>query len=257
MTAQMQPTVAEEVAFAAPGAMYVGLVPADTGVHQPKSAAANDAEALFDTDDRSSPAKRRLALIVGPRLQRARTLAGYGQQEAAPLLGYSTPAQLSQHEMGRRLAPMPVLITAARLYGTSTDYLLGESPEPDRDPDAGNRAAILRGVRKALDATAELVVAQVSHHERLAGSGAVHVRGLISASSRLQEAIATLMRLNSDAFEQMRGSATVVRANEELIDLILEAEQRLRRHDERDAELRAALAALHEQDVSLLDEDAI
>ncbi len=227
-----------------------GLMLAESPVREPQTAAAND-EPIFDASDRKSLDKRRLARVVGPRLHRARLSAGYTQGEASTILGWGTPAQLSQAEQGRRLAPPGALIAAGRAYGVSLDYLYGESDELDRDKAAGHRAGVLRGVRHALDTVAQVVVEQIASHERLAGPGAIHVRDLIEASRQLVEAVATLMRANAEIFDEMRGSATVVRACQELTDSIVDAERRLRLHDVRDADLRAALSSMHGKDIPL------
>lgn len=206
--------------------------------------------------ERAEPAKRQLARIVGPRLARARTLAGYGQHEAAERLDYATPGQLNQQEMGSRLAPLNVLIKIGRLYGVSVDYLVGESDEPDRDPSSGNRAAILRGVRNALDSTARVVVEAVDRHAHLVGPAAGNVRSLIDSGRRMADAINALPRLNAEQFDDLKGGATAMRSLAEFEAALADATRRLRLHDARDADLRAALAKLHDSDVPLLDDEA-
>lgn len=53
------------------------------------------------------------------------------QAQVAAYLGMKQP-QYNRYETGLRDTPTDVLIRLARLYGTSTDYLLGltQNPEP-------------------------------------------------------------------------------------------------------------------------------
>jgi transcriptional regulator with XRE-family HTH domain len=53
-------------------------------------------------------------------------------QEICPK-GTSSPAHLSQLETGRRQPSLPMLLTLARIYGTTVAELLGELP-PEREP---------------------------------------------------------------------------------------------------------------------------
>lgn len=51
------------------------------------------------------------------------------QRQLAALLGMAQP-QYSRYEQGLRDIPTPVLIQLARLYDTTTDYLLGLTNDP-------------------------------------------------------------------------------------------------------------------------------
>ena len=59
-----------------------------------------------------------------PRLKALREDHDMSQQEVADYLGMKQP-QYSRYERGVRDIPSDVLIRLARLYKTSTDYILG------------------------------------------------------------------------------------------------------------------------------------
>ena len=63
------------------------------------------------------------------RLVEARKAAGKTQKEVAKAAG--VPERTYQkHEAGEQLPRLPVIVALARLYGVSTDYLLGLRDTP-------------------------------------------------------------------------------------------------------------------------------
>ncbi len=64
-----------------------------------------------------------------PRIKDLREDHDMSQQEVADYLGMKQP-QYSRYERGLRDVPTDVLIKLARLYKTTTDYLLGITNEP-------------------------------------------------------------------------------------------------------------------------------
>ncbi|MFE7773633.1 helix-turn-helix domain-containing protein [Streptomyces sp. NPDC057445] len=75
---------------------------------------------------------------VAPRLRELRRRQGLTLEAAAQRAGLS-PAHLSRLETGNRQPSLPMLLTLARIYGTTVGELLGEL-HPERD-------AIIRGDR--------------------------------------------------------------------------------------------------------------
>ena len=71
---------------------------------------------------------------AGKNMAEAREIAGMTQEVASRRLGYGAKTQLCQFETGVRFPPMSTLVGMARLYGTTTDYLLGLDDDSDRDP---------------------------------------------------------------------------------------------------------------------------
>lgn len=253
----------EEETPSAVDGMFVGLLPAapraavsaanDDIVEESVVEPPNDVGAPHETH--RAEASRKLRRIVGPRLFRARELSGYSQTEAATALGYRTPAQVNLWEMGRRLAPIFEIIKAANLYGVSIDYLLGETHEPDRDPSAGTRHAILRGVRGMLSKMAELTVSEIDRHVRLVGPHAGNTRSLLEGGDALLEAFGAFVRHNHGVFVNMRGGARLERLSSEFEAALAEARVAVHLHDAHDADLARALAALSEADPLLAEDD--
>lgn len=68
-----------------------------------------------------------------PRIKDLREDADYSQQFVSEYLNMKQP-QYSRYERGMRDIPTDILIRLARLYNTSTDYILGltNNPEPAR-----------------------------------------------------------------------------------------------------------------------------
>lgn len=69
---------------------------------------------------------------VASQLRDLRKRSGLTVEAAALRLGLS-PAHLSRLETGQRQPSLPMLLTLARIYGTTVSDLLGETP-PERDP---------------------------------------------------------------------------------------------------------------------------
>ncbi|MEV4970906.1 helix-turn-helix domain-containing protein [Streptomyces scopuliridis] len=69
---------------------------------------------------------------VAPRLRELRRRRRLTLETAAARAGLS-PAHLSRLETGRRQPSLPMLLSLARIYGTTVSELLGEMP-PERDP---------------------------------------------------------------------------------------------------------------------------
>ena len=68
-----------------------------------------------------------------PRIRDLRQDADWSQKKLAGLLGMSQTGY-SKYETGENDIPTQVLIQLARIYGTSIDYLLGETRNPQRYP---------------------------------------------------------------------------------------------------------------------------
>ena len=64
-----------------------------------------------------------------PRIKDLREDHDFSQQKVAEYLGMKQP-QYSRYENGLRDIPTDILIKLAKLYDTSTDYLLGMTNDP-------------------------------------------------------------------------------------------------------------------------------
>lgn len=185
---------------------------------------------------------------IAERMVQARELNGYPQVEAAGLFGHKNPTQMSLWERGGRVPPLKDLVKAAEVYGVSVDFLMGISPEADRDPRPARRAAAMRAVRVMLEGVAARVVDQVDQINELAGPSAQTVRNLVLKATALADATGAFMRKNARKFADMPAGAPLAHAQQELEPLLTGAREMLRRLDraerELDARLRGQLAAL-------------
>ena len=69
--------------------------------------------------------------MVYPRIRDLREDRDMNQTQLAKMLGMSQTGY-SKYETGENDIPTAVLIKLARFYGTSIDYLLGETNDPQR-----------------------------------------------------------------------------------------------------------------------------
>ena len=67
------------------------------------------------------------------RIRDLREDRDWNQTQVAKMLGMSQTGY-SKYETGENDIPTQVLIQLARIYGTSIDYLLGETRNPQRYP---------------------------------------------------------------------------------------------------------------------------
>ena len=72
--------------------------------------------------------------MLGPRIAALRQKAGWSQAELAARLQVS-PSAMGMYEQGRREPPAELLVSLAREFGVTTDFLLTGVPalEPDSD----------------------------------------------------------------------------------------------------------------------------
>jgi transcriptional regulator with XRE-family HTH domain len=130
------------------------------------------------------------------RLILARKLNQLDQRDAAKVLGYSNSSQLSKIEAGQASVSRDFIVRAAMAYGVSTDYLLGLSNEPERDPRTAEQVAVLRSVQGAVE---QNVAAMVTVLLKNAGEVAPlrsHLDCLALHIGQLQEAYDKVCRKN-------------------------------------------------------------
>lgn len=73
--------------------------------------------------------------VIGSRMREAREIAGMQQIHAAKLMGYKNSSRLNKIENAQNVSSISlhIILTAARIYDVSTDFLLGYSDEWERD----------------------------------------------------------------------------------------------------------------------------
>jgi transcriptional regulator with XRE-family HTH domain len=73
--------------------------------------------------------------VIGSRMREAREIAGMQQIHAAKLLGYQNSSRLNKIENATNVSSISlhIILTAAKIYDVSTDFLLGSSDEWERN----------------------------------------------------------------------------------------------------------------------------
>jgi transcriptional regulator with XRE-family HTH domain len=203
-----------------------------------------------------------LRATMARRFKNARTINGLGQTEAALKIGWKNATQLSIIEEGRpdakgRPCPLWALKNASEVYGVSIDYLMGVSDEPERDPKAAERQAVMRSISGVLHATAETILTRVHVHMANGAPSVAMARRFITASDELVQAVTRMYELNRVAFdEDLRGANTVLTKADTLQRILMEVKRQLERHDNvSETVIREALARMGKTH-PLLDEPA-
>lgn len=173
-----------------------------------------------------------LRKTVGRRFKLARELNGWTQEEAAERLQYSNSTQLSLAEKGERMPPMAVILRASKTFGVSIDFLMGVSDEPERDPKAAERNAVMRRVTDIMEMTSQTIVTAVLAHSSDTPSVAA-ARRLIELAARTIESVENMRRNNLKKFDNdLRGASTVLMNIDELQAAVGSFKQVLDRHEQ-------------------------
>lgn len=157
-----------------------------------------------------------LRRTVGRRFAEARALNGLDQGEAARLLGWGNSTQLSLIEQGKRMPPHSALLRASEVYGTSVDYLMGASAEPERDAKTAEKMAFVRRVERLLQHNAEAVTEALMASTRETTVDAMRAAKFVERATELVDAALAIERLNPGQFDDARGGARLVRVAGEM-----------------------------------------
>lgn len=84
-------------------------------------------------------------MAVGDIIKAQREAAGMTQLQLSERLGLSQKA-VSFYELNQRQVPNDVLLKISKLFGVSTDYLLGAAPQPMPTPVDNQARDILRTI---------------------------------------------------------------------------------------------------------------
>lgn len=184
-----------------------------------------------------------IGLVIAKRLVAARLLNGLSQTEAANMIGYATPAQLSQWESARRRPPLAALAAYADAMNVSLDYIFGRSDEPERLVRLVRQNACMRAVRATLAGAVERIVDAFDADESIVGLNTSMVRDLAAAA----DAVAATY---GDFLHAGRGNAADRLAStvDRLEGAALKVGIALRRHDDEDARMKQQLAEIAAND---------
>lgn len=167
--------------------------------------------------------------LMRERLIVARNLNSLDQKEAAAKLGYKNSSQLSKVESGDAPLPKSLLRKASLAYGVSSDWLLGLSNEPERDPQIAGQMAVMRAVHAGIVEHTQNVTAVML---RLASDQLPlesQLRLLLDATRRAAQSFEKVCRLNSTFNDDIRGGATLQHDIDEMIEVTVTVDQFLTR----------------------------
>ncbi len=165
------------------------------------------------------------------RLIVARNLNSLDQKEAAAKLGYKNSSQLSKVESGACPLPKSLLRKASLAYGVSTDYLLGLSNEPERDPRDARVMSVMRAVQEAVRKNAERVAAEMLALANDQLPLESHLRRMLAASRRVADSFDRCVRGDEHFQTEVRGGAALTCATDDLMETTIEIERYLTRRD--------------------------
>jgi transcriptional regulator with XRE-family HTH domain len=174
----------------------------------------------------------KLKLTVGKRFMDARELNGFGQTQAALMMGWKNATQLSLIEQGKRMPPHQVLIIASTVFGTSIDFLLGLSNEPERDPKKAERDAAMRHVHSMIEANAKSMTGMLLQYLSNGTPAVSSARRLMACSTYLVDTVSRVRELNPKAFdEKLKGGARLIGAVRDMDEAMHEVRMMLDKHD--------------------------
>ena len=159
--------------------------------------------------------------LMRERLIVARNLNSLDQKEAAAKLGYKNSSQLSKVESGDAPLPKSLLRKASLAYGVSSDWLLGLSNEPERDPQIAGQMAVMRAVHAGVVEHTQNVAAVML---RLASDQLPlesQLRTLLDSARRATQSFEKVCRLNSTFNDDIRGGATLQHDIDEMIEVMV------------------------------------
>lgn len=168
--------------------------------------------------------------LMRERLISARIMNGMTAVDAAERLGYRNSTQISQIESGERKVPndWQFLLRMSQVYSVSIDYLLGISPNPERDAIASENFAIMRGFEQLQQMQAATMTTAFIKYAALGRPSSLDLESLCGAIETVKRAVQT-MRDRSPAFDDMRGGASVLASVERLDESIRPIKSTLRR----------------------------
>ena len=189
---------------------------AENGDYAPGADFDDDIEAsampLFDTDPKQDQAI--LVQTIGARMREARELCNMSQSAAAKRLGYSNPSMLSKVEWATdsNSVPLWLIVRASKLFDVSMDFLFGTSD----DWETGLQRPVQGWLLDTWQAARVRDLAELEKLHRRVTAISRLLPTVAEESERTAEAIERFAELNPE-FEEMRGSARLAAAAENLI----------------------------------------
>lgn len=112
--------------------------------------------------------------VFGRRLENLRESKGWSKTQVAKYLGISTMGTYANYEYGRREPDFEMVKKIAKLYGVSTDYLIGNDDDKSSDPkeidlDSNDPVVLSYGGKPVSDEDMEIIKAILARHQKKGG----------------------------------------------------------------------------------------
>lgn len=214
---------------------------AETGVLDQSAslfAESEDLGAGSSPSDMARQAEADLMAIVGPRLRKARKLAGFSESAAGLALAHKGVTQISLFENGRRAPSLNNLRLLADLYCVTTDYLLGAHNDVTRAPEEGNQAVLVGVMAEAVGTQFQSMVNAMARQSAIMIEGFSADRDLLGKVATMVDDLGSALEITrrDPGFDDLRNGAKVLRLMSELHVTMKEHCDRVKReklaHDE-------------------------
>lgn len=149
--------------------------------------------------------------IIGERMQEAREIAGFSQTVAAKKMGYTNSSRLNKIEKGIDIKSISIMFIkkAARLFGVSTDFLLAESRDWERNVSVCHGRDLTNLLMEEW-AKSHINDVKAIHYMQKKITTIYESFNLIEpAITEIRKALARFQELNPK-FDDMRGGASLV-----------------------------------------------
>jgi hypothetical protein len=149
--------------------------------------------------------------VIRKRMIMARIMNGYTAVHAAELLGYKNSTQLSLIESGGRPVPKDwtFILKMSGLYCVSVDFLLGVSPNPERDAIASEHFALMRGMEDLLKQQMATITSAMVRYAVQGKPSMTDFQKICEEVEWVSKAVTTIQERNK-SFENLRGGASLV-----------------------------------------------
>lgn len=211
------------------------------GVFDPSASLFDENEDLGEgssPSDAARQAEAELMAIMGPRLRKARKLAGFTESTAGLALAHRGVTQVSLFENSRRAPSLNNLRRMAKLYCVQIDYLMGLHDDIGRAPEEGNQAVLCGVMAEAVSGEFQNMIQALATRSAIMLEGFSLDRVLLgTVATKVVDLMSALeVMCRQPEFEDVRGGAKVVRLVGELHVTMQDHSKRVKReqmaHDE-------------------------
>jgi transcriptional regulator with XRE-family HTH domain len=172
-----------------------------------------------------------LISVIGSRMREAREIAGMQQIHAAKLLGYRNSSRLNKIENATNVSTISLhtILTAAKIYDVSCDFLLGVSNDWERDARAAQESNSMSYILELWNQQHLNDLNAIRRNENKVKVLCKSVESYSHSVKKCRESLNIFMDKNK-GFDDMKAGATLVNAVCGLENAVYNATAQLRRY---------------------------